>query len=355
MSNIAVDDPTEGPVTCPETSLDPGDFETCTANNVYTITQGDVNSGVVNDTATVSGSSPGGGTTTPPPSSTTTPLAQTPAITLTKTATQTSYSAIGQTINYNYLATNTGNVLLSAISINDAHNGLVGLACPDATLAPAAFETCTATYLVTAADMSAGTIVNTATAQGDPPGTTTPVVSAPSTVTIPVASVGLVKLVCGATSATACGPGGQGPWVSSTTILSGSTAYWKITVTNTGKIALSGVTVTDALVPTCAAAAGTFSLAVGASQSFYCSSSNVTKGMTNVASAQFPGQGGTPVSSSAQVTIAPPAAVTPAALAFTGIESLDLKVYGGFAMILLGLGFVLLTRRGRRGKNVRLP
>ena len=43
----------------------------------------------------------------------------------------------------------------------------------------------------------------------------------------------------------------------------------------------------------------------------------------------------------------------PVALAFTGIESLDLKVFGGFALILLGLMLVLVGRRNRRGNNVR--
>jgi uncharacterized repeat protein (TIGR01451 family) len=321
---------------------------------VYTITQGDVNSGVVNDTASVTGTGPGGGTVpTPPTSSTTTPIPKTPSITLTKSATQTSYSAVGQTIEYNYLVTNTGNVTLSAIAINDPHTGLVGLTCPDATLAPEAFETCTATYLTTAADVTAGTIVNTATAQGDPPSSTTPVISAPSSVTIPLAAVSVVKLVCGSTAAADCVSGGKGPWVSSTTIAPGTTVYWKITVTNTGKVALTGVSINDPLVPGCAASAGTFTLAVGASNSVYCSSADVTVGFTNTVTALFPGQGGTPVPSSAQVIVAAPAAVTPVALAFTGIESLDLKVFGGFALILLGLMLVLVGRRNRRGNNVR--
>ena len=39
---------------------------------------------------------------------------QSPALTLVKTATPAIYSAVGQTIDYSYLVTNTGNVRLAA-------------------------------------------------------------------------------------------------------------------------------------------------------------------------------------------------------------------------------------------------
>ena len=57
-------------------------------------------------------------------------LAQSAGISLVKSATQSSYSAAGQTINYNYLVTNTGNVTLTNIAINDTHAGLTALSCP---------------------------------------------------------------------------------------------------------------------------------------------------------------------------------------------------------------------------------
>ncbi|MGP0030362.1 MAG: hypothetical protein ACLPVF_07630, partial [Acidimicrobiales bacterium] len=98
-----------------------------------------------------------------------------------------SYSALGQTIDYSYLITNTSGVTLSAVGITDTHPGLSGLSCPSSTLAVAASETCTATYSVTQADLTAGDIVDTATASGIPSGTTTPVPSSPSTVTVTAA------------------------------------------------------------------------------------------------------------------------------------------------------------------------
>jgi uncharacterized repeat protein (TIGR01451 family) len=162
----------------------------------------------------------------------------------------------------------------------------------------------------------------------------------------------ILKQVCGSTVASDCGAGGAGPWVSSTTIPAGSTAYWKITVTNPGTTTLTGIVISDPLAASCVGAAGTTTLAAGASESFYCSSANVVTGFTNVATVTFTGQTGTPPSSSASVAVTvPPVAAVPAALAFTGLNDLGLKVVGGFAMVLLGLGLILASRRGRHGRH----
>jgi uncharacterized repeat protein (TIGR01451 family) len=302
LNPVVVTDPMVGlsTITCPDTMLAPQGTETCSAT--YVTTQGDLNVGSINNTGTATGTPPTGPVVTAQ-SSVTIPAIQSPTIALVKSATQTSYSGVGQTINYNYLITNTGNVTLSAIGVTDAHSGLTGLSCPDASLVPAASETCTASYLVTQGDLNAGSIVNTATAQGTPPGSTTPISSPPSSVTIPVAAVSILKQVCGSASATDCGPGGTGPWSPSVVIPSGNTAYWRITVTNTGQIALTGVTVSDPLVAACSSATSTVSLAIGASFSIYCSSADVTTNLTNVATAGFTGQDGPPPSSSAQATV----------------------------------------------------
>jgi uncharacterized repeat protein (TIGR01451 family) len=58
LSSISVSDPTAGHVTCPTPAspgLAPGSGETCTADNPYVVTQADVDSGSVSDTATASG------------------------------------------------------------------------------------------------------------------------------------------------------------------------------------------------------------------------------------------------------------------------------------------------------------
>ena len=63
----------------------------------------------------------------------------------------------GDTIEYGFKITNTGNVTLTSVDLLDA---LVGkdpaVACGATTLAPAAFTTCSATYTITQADINAG-------------------------------------------------------------------------------------------------------------------------------------------------------------------------------------------------------
>jgi uncharacterized repeat protein (TIGR01451 family) len=309
LTNITVTDPHTGltGLSCPDPTLAPGASETCTAT--YLTTQADLDAGSIINTATATGTPPSGPPVTSPPSSVTIPAIQSPALTLVKSAQQTSYSAPGQTINYNYLVTNTGNVTLTAITINDPHTGLTGLSCPDPTLAPAASETCTATYLTTQADLTAGSIVNTATATGTPP-SGPPVTSPPSSVTIPAQAITILKQVCGSDSLSLCGPGGSGPWVSSAVIPSGNAAYWKVTVTNTGEIALTGVTISDPLAPGCTGPAGGASLAVGASLSVYCSTPNVTSDVTNVATATFTGNASPPPVASAEAKVPAPPIVT---------------------------------------------
>jgi hypothetical protein len=239
-----------------------------------------------------------------------------PAITVLKTADVSSYSASGQTITYSYLVTDTGDVALSAVGIDDAHPGLANLACPTSTLSPGAAETCTATYQVTAADLAAGSILNVATAQGIPAGSSSPLVSPPSSVTIPVAGPGLtlVKQICGSSSAAACAAGGVGPWTSRAVVPAGDLAYWRITVTNTGHRALSGVTVTDKAVAACSGSAPAGPLAAGASFSLACAST-VNGTMTNVATATYSGAPGPPPSSAAQVVEETAVALTAATLA----------------------------------------
>jgi uncharacterized repeat protein (TIGR01451 family) len=222
-----------------------------------------------------------------------------PAVRLVKSATESSFDAAGETINYDYLITNTGNVTLAAVRVIDARVGLTGLNCPDSTLAAGASETCSATYQVTPADVSAGSIVNTATAQGIPPSVTTPITSLPSSATVPLAAVGILKQVCGTEVATACGPGGHGPWLSSADVPQGDTAYWKVTVTNTGDTPITNVTVSDPLAPGCDTSGAT--LAVGATLSTYCSSPDISATVVNVATTSFGGELPPFASSSAQV------------------------------------------------------
>ncbi len=113
------------------------------------------------------------------------------------------------------------------------------------------------------------------------------------------------KEICQDTRASRCGPGGPGPWAKSSPAgLLGllGTAYWRITVTNAGPVAASQVTVNDPVAASCVSAAGTFTLAPGASRQIHCSSFLLLLPLTNTASVTYHTPGapqGTPPTTSA--------------------------------------------------------
>ncbi len=76
-----------------------------------------------------------------------------------KTADATSFSTVGDEITYTILVTNTGKVPLTNVTIKDP---LTGMNKTIEILEPEASQTFTTRYLVTQADLDAGTINNTA-------------------------------------------------------------------------------------------------------------------------------------------------------------------------------------------------
>ena len=112
-------------VTCPSTptSLAPGTSLTCTAS--YMIKQSDVDLGSVTNHATAYAKF---GTTTLPSNAdeATVTAVQSPAISLVKSASPTTYNAVGQVINYSYVIKNTGNVTLSGpFTVSDDKLGAI--------------------------------------------------------------------------------------------------------------------------------------------------------------------------------------------------------------------------------------
>jgi hypothetical protein len=89
-------------------------------------------------------------------------------MTLVKTADTTTISHVGQKIGYRFLITNTGHVTLTHVTVKEGRftgtGTLSAIACPTTTLAPGDKVTCTASYAVTAKDLTAGTLSNTAVA-----------------------------------------------------------------------------------------------------------------------------------------------------------------------------------------------
>ncbi|TWJ21544.1 putative repeat protein (TIGR01451 family)/choice-of-anchor A domain-containing protein [Micromonospora endolithica] len=231
-----------GPITCAQTTLAPGVQTTCTAT--YTVTQADLDNGGVTDTATARGTPPGGGDpVVSEPSTLTIPDGDvTAAIAVVKHSTTTVISAVGQQVPYLFHVVNTGGLTLTGVTITDVQtppssNANLGpITCAQTTLAPGASTTCTATYTVTQADLDNGGVTDTATARGTPPGGGDPVVSEPSTLTIPEAGLEAgIHVVKSSTTTGITEPGQQVPFT--------------YLVVNTGGFTLTGVTVNDTLLP----------------------------------------------------------------------------------------------------------
>ncbi|MGQ0801345.1 MAG: DUF7507 domain-containing protein, partial [Pseudomarimonas sp.] len=215
---------------CLATTLAPSATTTCTGT--HTLTQAEIDAGTANNSATVTGTPPGGNPpVTSPPSETVTPIPANPSISVVKTAGMPSGNTAGSTIAYSFLVTNTGNVTLTGIVINDAQLDAPAV-CPVTTLAPLATTTCTGTHTLTQAEVDAGTSNNTATATGTPPGGNPPVTSPPSVTVTPIPANPSLTVV-----KTAGTPSGN---------TAGSTIAYSFLVTNTGNVTLTGIVINDA-------------------------------------------------------------------------------------------------------------
>jgi uncharacterized repeat protein (TIGR01451 family)/fimbrial isopeptide formation D2 family protein len=228
LDNLTVADPLPGmpAISCPPGQLAPGASRTC-STVVYTLTQGNLDAGSVTNTATGQGTPPSGPNATGD-DSTTTPLTAGPALTLAKTANPTTYASVGQSINYSYAVTNTGNVTLNTLALTD--DRIASVSCPVTTLAPGAGTTCTGTYPITQADLDAGSVTNTASASVVPAqGSVAPATAQATITAVQTRALALVK------SSTATGFNAVG------TVLP-----YSYLVTNTGNITLTDpVTISD--------------------------------------------------------------------------------------------------------------
>nr|WP_258401451.1 hypothetical protein [Micromonospora saelicesensis] len=231
-----------GPITCPQTTLAPGQATACTAT--YTVTQADLDNNAVTDVATAHGTPPDSETPVDsPPSTLTIPESGlVAAISVVKVSEVTSIGAVGQQVPYRFHVVNTGGLTLTNVNVTDVQappssNANLGpITCATATLAPGESTACTATYTVTQADLDNDGVTDTATAHGTPPGSQTPVSSPPSTLTIPegglVAGIDVIK---SSTTVTITAPGQQVPYT--------------FLVVNTGGFTLTNVTVNDTVLP----------------------------------------------------------------------------------------------------------
>ena len=173
---------------------------------------------------------------------------------------------IGQTANFTITVTNDGDSTLTDVHVTDALAPGCARTKADipalASMAPGA----TVTYQCTSAAVTAS-FTNVAIATGTPPSGPNVTASASAAVTaVAPATHPAITIV-------------KNP--KSQTVTVGNTATFTITVTNTGDVALTSVTVTDALSPNCNRTIGT--LAPGASTSYTCTRANVRSSFNNVA------------------------------------------------------------------------
>jgi hypothetical protein len=165
LRHVALHDSRLGRITCPATTLAPGASMTCHATHVTT--QADVEAGHRTNVAVATGDPPTGPPVTSGDEETVDAIHR-PGIALEKTPSRTTYSEAGQAITYTYTVVNTGNMTLRDITVADSKvNGPI--ACAATVLAPGASTTCRATRTTTLADVTAGNLVNVATAAGRPP------------------------------------------------------------------------------------------------------------------------------------------------------------------------------------------
>lgn len=231
---------------CPAGDLTPGSEVTCTGT--HTITQAEINSGRVRNTATATGTPETGDPATSGPSSTVTPIASVPSLTIAKLAGTPSSQNVGGTIAYTFNIRNTGNVTLTSVGVNDAKLDAAAV-CAVTVLAPGEGTSCTGTHTITQAEVNAGQVDNTATAAGLTPNST-PVVSQPDTVTVPVQRTPNLTVQKTVTA------------VSGNNV--GDTITYAFRVENTGNVTLTQVRINDALAGVVLAGGPIASLAPGA-------------------------------------------------------------------------------------------
>ncbi|KFN41732.1 DUF11 domain-containing protein, partial [Arenimonas oryziterrae] len=156
-----------------------------------------------------------------------------PSLTLAKSASTPTYNTVGQVVNYSYVVTNTGNVLISGIAITD--DKIPTVTCPVTTLAPNAGTTCTGSYTITLADLNAGSVTNNASVNGTP----TAGSLSPATDSETVTAVQSPSMTVDKSNPTNADNDASG------TVSINDVLTYVVTATNSGNITLTNVVVSD--------------------------------------------------------------------------------------------------------------
>jgi uncharacterized repeat protein (TIGR01451 family) len=231
ITGITVTDPQADTVDCGVFSgtLAPGADVTCTAT--ITVTQAMLDAGGVTNTATAEGVDPNDDPVSDDDDAEV-PANQNPALSIDKSVNPTTVGVANTEVAYTFVVANTGNVTISDVVVVDDLDGLSVVDCGvfAGTLAPGDDVTCTATYTVTQTDVDAGSVVNTAFAEGTDPNDD-PVESDPDTATVTINQAPGLTVTKTANQAAFTGVGQQ--------------LTFEIVAANTGNVTITGITVTD--------------------------------------------------------------------------------------------------------------
>ncbi|MTD16653.1 tandem-95 repeat protein [Nakamurella sp. YIM 132087] len=269
--------------------------------------------------------------------------------------------SVGDTIDYTFAVTNTGQVGVTGVTVVDEMIGTVS--CPSGALAAGATMECTADngHVITAADAEAGGVTNSALVQAQPvcpPGAQdcTGVQSGTVTIITPVNTQDRLSIAKSGGWTDVDGDGGASP---------GDLVSWSIVVTNAGDTTISDIDVDD---PT----AGTVScpateLAAGEQMTCTVADHVVTAvdvaagEVGNTALASGTGPSGDVVSPTVTAVVdltappAPPGPTPPAPnppvgpqppLSYTGLPGQEL-LWVGLLLLLAGLPLLVIGRRRR--------
>ncbi|HAV78859.1 MAG TPA: hypothetical protein DCX53_16025, partial [Anaerolineae bacterium] len=265
LSLVSAVDLTFGiPITCPGSNLSEGASMICTAGALHRVTLAEANAGQVVNTASASGDY--GAVRYSDADTLTTAVTQNPSFQIIKSVSLTDDNDSSGTLTqgdglwYQFDVTNTGNVTLINLDVNDDTYSLP-VTCPVTALAPGGSTVCntTAAHIITAAEIAAGEIVNTATVSGNVGST---IVTASDTLTTPL-SIQIIKRLASYDDNDLSG-----------SITFGDGLWYAFDITNLGSVSISSISVTDNTYSIAVTCPGT-NLASGASMTCTANSSHV--------------------------------------------------------------------------------
>ena len=206
-------------------TLPPGSELMCFVT--YTITQDDVDNGSYLNTACVDDDPAGGADEACADEE-----VLLDHLSITKVATQQSYSMVGDVIDYTIVATNDGMTTLTDVTVTDALvDNLVCVPDQGATLAPGETMDCTASHTIDQDDLDNGSFLNTACVDDDPAGGADEACADENVTTDPDPSLDITKVA-----------------TQQSYSMVGDVIDYTIVATNNGNLTLTDVNVTDALV-----------------------------------------------------------------------------------------------------------